>query len=696
MPDIKVKDLASTTSLSVDNQIMLLTDDVANTVKNIEVSTFLDKIISSDSDNSLTTGSDSKIYNEAASVTVGDLTDLTTTDKTTAVNAINELNSDIGSLSSLDTTDKNSIVGAINELTAIIDPTLQYETMNNSKALLTGATSTNAIILSDIVNYAHSTFDSSKFTAVGTPVISGNGIVSGFSSSNYLTFDAKIPSYNTFDLYLGEYTITSLPATGYRYWLYLCAINNAGINSGFEMSIEPSGKTRYFLGTGDSNWDIAQGLTDGAKVYAVGQKVKFKLNFDGSKYTLYSSINGGAWAEDWHKDSTAKILLPQTTQISQGSVNYFPGTIDLKYIKSIFDGVSVFSGCKTGVDTIKPDDFTVNGTLSEVGGGIYSGFSGSNYLSKAYELTNDYNTLEIDFGEIIMSASAHGQWFFDARETVSSITKGVWFQFTDGRLLKMFLGSGDSNWDIASGTVSTIAYPLNKKIRVKLVFTGTQYILYSSIDGADWQAAITVDSTKKVSFDTTIKLGTDGSANSLDGFYDVNGVKIIKDGNIVYQACLKVPYTLSNTGSKIADIYYYNRVADIYEQFGNAPYYCLDEVNSAFSLPFGELYGFINTAANDYNKINTTTGVTITAPYTAEKSGWISVDCESFSDGAKLTCEINGVQVSNFQLNGAVAVTSCAIILPPIPIKKGDVFTTYYIPSAYSQFTLKFYENVGA
>lgn len=54
---------------------------------------------------------------------VGTLANLTTTDKTSIVNAINELVSNIGDLASLTTTDKTSIVNAINEVLATLNTT---------------------------------------------------------------------------------------------------------------------------------------------------------------------------------------------------------------------------------------------------------------------------------------------------------------------------------------------------------------------------------------------------------------------------------------------------------------------------------------------------------------------------------------------------------------------------------------------
>lgn len=52
---------------------------------------------------------------------VGDLSSLTTTDKTDAVAAINEVNAEIGDLNSLATTDKSSAVAAINEVNSALN-----------------------------------------------------------------------------------------------------------------------------------------------------------------------------------------------------------------------------------------------------------------------------------------------------------------------------------------------------------------------------------------------------------------------------------------------------------------------------------------------------------------------------------------------------------------------------------------------
>ena len=66
---------------------------------------------------------------------VGDLTNLTTTDKTSVVNAVNEVNAkanSIGNLSSLTTGDKTSVVGAINEVNGKVNTIGDLASLNTT------------------------------------------------------------------------------------------------------------------------------------------------------------------------------------------------------------------------------------------------------------------------------------------------------------------------------------------------------------------------------------------------------------------------------------------------------------------------------------------------------------------------------------------------------------------------------------
>ena len=56
---------------------------------------------------------------------------------------------------------------------------------------------------------------------------------------------------------------------------------------------------------------------------------------------------------------------------------------------------------------------------------------------------------------------------------------------------------------------------------------------------------------------------------------------------------IEIPYTLSKTGSKIVDYDYIESVQAVYDEYGYAPYYTIDEDNETFTLPMGEVYGMI-------------------------------------------------------------------------------------------------------
>ena len=77
------------------------------------------------------------------------------------------------------------------------------------------------------------------------------------------------------------------------------------------------------------------------------------------------------------------------------------------------------------------------------------------------------------------------------------------------------------------------------------------------------------------------------------GTYEYKQENQQKASNVV-----SIPYTETKTGSKIADAIYRDRVRDMYEQYGYAPFYTIDEDNENFTLPMGEVYGFINRLIN--------------------------------------------------------------------------------------------------
>lgn len=150
---------------------------------------------------------------------------------------------------------------------------------------------------------------------------------------------------------------------------------------------------------------------------------------------------------------------------------------------------------------------------------------------------------------------------------------------------------------------------------------------------------------------------------------------------------ISIPYTESKTGSMIVDVAYRDRVRDMYEQYGYAPFYTIDEDNKNFTLPMGELYGFINRKA-DSNLDNITqtgietavgwgipdyaSGVTISSGYTAPTDGWIQYCVASQPKGA-CNIVVNGITVINWAMDGVTPSDRTATCY----VAKGDYITFY-------------------
>ena len=97
---------------------------------------------------------------------IGDLTNLTTTDKTNVVNAVNEVNAKantIGNLSNLHTTDKASVVNAINE---VDDKAMEIGTLSNLNTT-DKSNVVNAIneVLTDIHDIEYGTIGSNEMSS---------------------------------------------------------------------------------------------------------------------------------------------------------------------------------------------------------------------------------------------------------------------------------------------------------------------------------------------------------------------------------------------------------------------------------------------------------------------------------------------------------------------------------------------------
>ena len=646
MANIKVKDLTDTSSIALNNQLMVLTNDSNNLVQNITVDDLLTNVLSTDSDNVLEKGNDGKLYVETPETITGKLSNLTTTNKSTLVGAINEVDGDvgnlanlttsvktnvvnainsevsargtaetniqndyngkIGTLSNLDTTDKSNIVGAINEIAAIAEPSLQYEPMNNSKALETGAPSENAIILADIQKYAHSTFDSSKFTVVGSPIITDDGIASGFSSSNYITstFTSVTPTQSIILRAKGVYSTTPNAANAAKVLIGCIGANSHPVIDVSDTQIQAM---RFHTSSDNATVKIQNlSITD-------GDIVEVEAIATSTSVTLNAKINGTSYTNTWSGNGLYCGAISQAIA-SSGNNWYWTGSIDLKQFSITVDGVEVFSGNKTGIDTIKPDDYTIVGTPTISADGVASGFSISNYLKTGISTqTAQKITLKGKFNSGNITTHA-------VSILIGAAANNKFMLFREGSYLEISLGDGSSYTYCTASRLAALT--ANTDYEYIIEITPTQ--INAIINGTAITPINLNGTATLVPSDLIYSIGMRTWVNNgyWSGSIDLNAFKIYVDGNLVYQPCLKIPYTLSHSGSKIADAIYRDRVVDAYEQGYEQRYYTLSETD--FTLPMGEIYGDIENCLN------------VNVPTLAEKAKVVSWGCPDLTAGISI------------------------------------------------------------
>ena len=457
--------------------------------------------------------------------------------------------------------------------------------INQSKALETGAVSSDADVYADIQKYAHSTFDLSKFEVVGSLNITDDGIASGFGSNNryiYKDFEdisssdftiiipVKLTQLSSLQFFASAVDSSNTAAFSFRQEGNNIACNWAGIDeaimSYFYVLSNPQLNTQYYI-----------------KVEKKGNVFSVSYRTDNSDWIIAKSATSS------NVSNPITRLLLGTSNDLNNSLTY--GSIDLKRVSVVVDDIPAFSGNQTGIDTIKPDDYTVVGTPTITDDGIMS--------------QNNQNQAQ----NYVYSPSTY------------NLTSGIFKIFakvkipvhTDNELICLFAGGSESNniylsetgnkWTFrVFGTAVQLPSQLNVWSYLIGECDGKTATLKVSQDLQDWQEA-TVD-VSELDFSSLtsvqVRIGASGIwAENVTKSFDLNETMLYTKGDLVYQPCLKVPYALSKTGSKIVDAAYRDRVQDIYEQYGSAPYYTIDEENQNFTLPMGEIYGMMITKTGD-------------------------------------------------------------------------------------------------
>ena len=508
-----------------------------------------------------------------------------------------------------------------------------------------------------------SPLDPKKFTYPNghKPTITTDGIATGFSNTGTYIMPTGITLTPTDNFHIrGEFTLNDL--TNLQNILGIHG-TNADILIEFRFDQDNKRGLLLYENTNSSSIATARNSISAnvSYIYDIivnGSNITFKLNGE----TIGTKT-------DFIGDTSTTI------NIGRGRAATYPvnGSIDLKQFSITINGVEVFSGNKTGIDTIKPVDFTVitsslsspfvnpalpfsdsGVTISE--DGIASGFTNNNN----YVTLN--NTSSLDFSK--------------------PFEIDISFTFGDGITQTIVLNdsSGVNGWR-SSGS--------NNKQRMELFLAGTYkgpltdrvfvidtlYDMKFTFDGIDKYKCFYKEHTAS-SYTEGLTLTTSSTLSLADdfclmkrtianGIVDLNSIHIYVDGDLVYQPCLKIPYTQTKDGKKIVGYNYKSRVEDEYGQAGFTPYYTLDTESRGNYQVVGSptiSSDFIASGFATRNVIQTITLTPNTSPWEIRAAFNIS--------------QLSGVD-ANAILGGSQSADKKVPSLEIFPNGKARIFITY-------------------
>lgn len=175
-------------------------------------------------------------------------------------------------------------------------------------------------IVDKIIHYAGD-FKAGNYTIYGTPTITSDGIVSGFSTNNYLQLPTFSPGSNAWE---GIFEVTMGAIGG---GMQLIVAGNAPL---LEVFLQTAGTIKLNLSSTSTSW---MSSVEGSHVYQEGVTYLLRVKFDLSQYTLeYSTDNGSTWATDITIANTTAVYSGKALRIGRGHGTDYPflGSVNLK------------------------------------------------------------------------------------------------------------------------------------------------------------------------------------------------------------------------------------------------------------------------------------------------------------------------------------------------------------------------------
>lgn len=333
-------------------------------------------------------------------------------------------------------------------------------------------------------------------------------------------------------------------------------------------------------------------------------------NINDIKNAYQSAIDSAQLAKKWaSSDNIIENGLHSAKYYAQQAQSTSGVTYSDLRASSAFENTGILSSNEEGFlniqnnahSTFNPSKITVVGNPTITDNGIMSGFAenNANYVIVLEDFLIDGNNLKLTIGGTfngLPQTTANAPLIQILEKTTTNVRILVYQLAGNGGIQAVVYNGTNA---VYSKTI--LPNDLNGKFIIKLTWNIGNNVIVNLIQNNALIGTISVNFEYEFSSSCRVRLGF-GLDGVFPGTLDLKQTEIFLDSYPIY-SCNKtgidvindveIPYTESKTGSKIVDAYYRDRVQNVYEQYGTAMYYTIDEENQNFTLPMGEIYGMI-------------------------------------------------------------------------------------------------------
>lgn len=372
-----------------------------------------------------------------------------------------------------------------------------------------------------------------NYTTLGSPTVdTATGIVSGFSTSDYLKLPQSFPANVQFK---AIFNVTYMKNTANTDGQALFTQDSE--NKSFYVQHSSS---KFGIWDGTNGFMSSTALVDGTK-YWLGmdydystKAFKFYLLVDDGTYNIDTLPDFSNWSEEVNATLTSDIFSSTLFRIGSNPKNSYiwRGDVDLKGCRIyINDEIwwSPLGGDKYIVKTIGYGNFTkVGNPTIDTATGIASGFSSGNYIvtNKTLDYTQPYQ-IYVKF----TTPSSIDNYMPIIGTTVSKSLIPFYFSINSFSL-NSYASSNGSSWDLWNNrTIKTLE--ANTTYSMMFEYTGSSYVWYELIDNT-WVEISRVSNSTPVFDGGLIQIGCWNNSETFTGTIDLSETYINVGGSLYW------------------------------------------------------------------------------------------------------------------------------------------------------------------